>query len=519
MTERTSFFSFSRLLCAGLLLTGLAEPLVAIAEAQQRPAARTRPGAATPARQTPPPVRPAGWSSPRGMAALQTSLSEILASGPRSGTWGVMVVSLSRGDTLFAHRAGEMMQPASTLKMYTAAIALDRLGSDHTFRTTVLRDGPVENGVVRGNLYLRGDGDPSLSPRYFREERPMPALARLIASQGIRRVEGDVIADATAFEDRLVPEGWQTYYLGAAYAARVSGLSLHDNLVWVVVQPAATAAVVKLEPASSTARVESTVRVVAGSGGSIVASRRSDGVIQVRGTIGRNSGPLRYSLVVDNPPMFVGGALHEALREAGVEVTGQVRLGASPAGAEPVAAVQSPELSRIVAAMNRESINIYAELLFRNAGRTVGENVEGSATTARQALAEFYRDKLSADPEQVYAADGSGLSILNRVTARSMIQLLDYAHRAPWAPAFHASLPVAGESETLRSRMRGAPAQGNLHAKTGTTNTVASLGGYVTARNGELLAFAFVYNGGDRWNARAVMDSMGSTLAEFVRGD
>jgi serine-type D-Ala-D-Ala carboxypeptidase/endopeptidase (penicillin-binding protein 4) len=519
MTRNSISFNTARLVWgAAALVATLGEPLAGAVDAQARPN-RTRSGTSAPARNTPPPVKPAGWSSPRGMAAVQTALSEIIASGPRTGSWGVMVVSLSRGDTLFAHRSGELMQPASTLKMYTAAIALDRLGPEHTFRTLVLRDGEVENGVLKGNLYLRGDGDPSLSPRYFRDERPMPALARLVASQGIRRVEGDIIADATAFEDRLVPEGWQSYYLGSAYAARVSGLSLNDNLVWVVVRAEGDRADVSLEPASTTAHVESTVRVVAGSGGSITAVRRSDGLIQVRGTIGRTSAPRRYSLVVDNPPLFTGGALHAALRDAGVEVTGHVRIGASPEGVEPVAAVQSPELSRIVAAMNRESINIFAELLFRNAGRTVGENVEGSAATARQALAEFYRTRIGADPEQIYAADGSGLSILNRVTPRSMVQLLDYAHRAPWSPAFHASLPVAGESETLRSRMRGAPAQGNLHAKTGTTNTVASLGGYVTARNGELLAFAFIYNGSDRWNARAVMDSMGSTLAEFVRGD
>jgi D-alanyl-D-alanine carboxypeptidase/D-alanyl-D-alanine-endopeptidase (penicillin-binding protein 4) len=119
----------------------------------------------------------------------------------------------------------------------------------------------------------------------------------------------------------------------------------------------------------------------------------------------------------------------------------------------------------------------------------------------------------------IYAADGSGLSVLDKLTARSMIQLLSYAHRAPWSAQFHASLPVAGESETLRGRMRGTPAQGNLHAKTGTTNTVISLGGYVTARNGEVIAFCFIYNGADRWGARAAMDQMGATLAEFGRLD
>jgi len=114
-------------------------------------------------------------------------------------------------------------------------------------------------------------------------------------------------------------------------------------------------------------------------------------------------------------------------------------------------------------------------------------------------------------------ADGSGLSQLDRVTPRSMVQLLGYVHQADWGPVFHASLPVDGESGTLRRRAKGTPARGNLHAKTGTTNTVAALGGYVTARNGEVLAFSLIYNGADRSNAKAAMDQIGATMAEFVR--
>jgi D-alanyl-D-alanine carboxypeptidase/D-alanyl-D-alanine-endopeptidase (penicillin-binding protein 4) len=434
----------------------------------------------------------------------------------RSGAWGVMVVSLTRGDTLFALNPDAMLQPASTLKMYTAAIALERLGPNHTFKTSVVRDGPVRDGVLEGTLYLRGDGDPSLSPRYFPDERPMDRLARQVVAAGIRRVTGGIVADASAFEDRLIPEGWQSRYLGAAYAARVSALSLNENLVWVVVTPSAGRAQVALEPASTTVPVVSTVRVVGGSGGSISAYRASDGTIHVRGAIGRSSGPRRYSLVVENPPLFTAGALHAALVAAGVTVDGSVRLGEAPKEATTVATIASPPLWSIISAMNRESINIFAELLFRSAGRVATER-EGSAQTGLAALREFMDKEVGARPEVVYAADGSGLSVLDKVTARSMIQLLAYAHRAPWSAHFHASLPVAGESETLRGRMRGTPAQGNLHAKTGTTNSVVSLGGYVTARNGEVLAFAFVYNGADRWNARAAMDQIGATLAEFTR--
>jgi D-alanyl-D-alanine carboxypeptidase/D-alanyl-D-alanine-endopeptidase (penicillin-binding protein 4) len=114
-------------------------------------------------------------------------------------------------------------------------------------------------------------------------------------------------------------------------------------------------------------------------------------------------------------------------------------------------------------------------------------------------------------------SDGSGLSSLNRVSPRALTELLMYANRAPWSREFHETLPIAGMSETLRSRMIHTPAQGNLHAKTGTTNDVIALGGYVTSRSGELLAFSMFYNGRERWNARETIDAVGATLAGFAR--
>jgi D-alanyl-D-alanine carboxypeptidase/D-alanyl-D-alanine-endopeptidase (penicillin-binding protein 4) len=166
--------------------------------------------------------------------------------------------------------------------------------------------------------------------------------------------------------------------------------------------------------------------------------------------------------------------------------------------------------------MNRESINHYAELLFRDGARGSQRLVQGSVANGNRAMRQFL-GRVGADTNTVYNADGSGLSINDRVTARAMVQLLDYAHRVPWGPEFHASLPVAGKSGTQADRMKGSPAQGNLHAKTGTTNDVIALAGYVTATNGEVLAFSFIYNGHDRWTAKSTIDVMGETLASFGR--
>ena len=456
------------------------------------------------------------WSKPVGVPALATAVSSALASHTRSGEWGAIIVSLTRGDTLFAQNADAMMQPASTMKMFTSAVALDRFGPDYTFRTPVLRDGQVAaDGSLSGSLYLRGVGDPSLSSRFWHEQEPMDALAHQIAAAGIKHVRGDIVGDASAFDDKLVPDGWKTTYLGAAYAARVSALSLNEGLVWVVVQPNGKTASVTLDPASTTVPVDGSVRLVGGTGGHITAIRRPDGGITVRGTIGASSGPLRYSLVVDNPPMFAAGALRAALQKAGVTVDGQTRLGTTPSGAAEVAAVASPPLAQVIGEMDRESINVYAEMLFRAAAHASGQ--VGSAGSGLANLREFLTKKVGTRADVVNVSDGSGLSTLDQVTPRSMVRLLGYVHQAPWGPVFDAALPVEGESGTLKRHGKGAPSRGNLHAKTGTTNTVAALGGYVTARNGEVLAFSLIYNGSDRWNAKAAMDQIGATMAEFVR--
>jgi D-alanyl-D-alanine carboxypeptidase/D-alanyl-D-alanine-endopeptidase (penicillin-binding protein 4) len=192
-------------------------------------------------------------------------------------------------------------------------------------------------------------------------------------------------------------------------------------------------------------------------------------------------------------------------------------LGRTPSSAVKIASIQSPTLDRIVAAMNRESINHFAELLLRNAARGRERSTQGTAASGQTLLRQLFAAKVKADTVQLHVADGSGLSTLDRITPRAMTQMLGYAHRADWGPFFHASLPVAGQSELMRRRMRGGQAQGNLHAKTGTTNDVVALSGYVTAVNGEVIAFTFIYNGRDRGAARSMIDVMGQTLANFVR--
>jgi D-alanyl-D-alanine carboxypeptidase/D-alanyl-D-alanine-endopeptidase (penicillin-binding protein 4) len=237
--------------------------------------------------------------------------------------------------------------------------------------------------------------------------------------------------------------------------------------------------------------------------------------IEVRGTIGAARTGASVQVVAEHPALVTTAAFRAALEAQGVVIGGPARMGNAASGAPRVAALASATLGELVTTMNGESNNHFAELLFRNSARSVG--VVGSADNANILLRRFLYEKAQVVPTDVYAADGSGLSTADRVTPRAMVQLLGYAAKAPWHDVLEQSLPVAGRTETLRRRMKFTPAMGNLHAKTGTTNDVASLGGYVMSKGGERLAFSFIYNGHDRWRAKEAMDAMGATLASYTR--
>jgi D-alanyl-D-alanine carboxypeptidase/D-alanyl-D-alanine-endopeptidase (penicillin-binding protein 4) len=347
----------------------------------------------------------------------------------------------------------------------------------------------------------------------------MRALAGLVAAAGIKRVTGDIVADASAFEKRVIPDGWLARYLQDSYAARVSALSLNGNLLQVAVTPGTSRkTAITLRPAVSGFKIVNQ-SVVKGTGrsGRLSVSQRSGNTIVVSGWIGSKSAPRVYTVVVEDPALFAASAFRVALEDQGIAVDGKIRFAPTPATATAIGSLSSPPLYQLAALMNGESDNHFAELLLRNASRGREHGIEGSAELANKQLRALLSERAGMNPDALSISDGSGLSSKDRVTPRAMTSLLSYANAAPWAREFHASLPVAGRTETLRNRMGNTPAQGNLHAKTGTTNDAIALSGFVTAASGELLAFSFLYNGQDRGSARETIDAMGATLAAFTR--
>jgi D-alanyl-D-alanine carboxypeptidase/D-alanyl-D-alanine-endopeptidase (penicillin-binding protein 4) len=429
--------------------------------------------------------------------------------------WGAIAWSLDRDRPLFAIRANDVFVPASNNKVFSTIWALAVLGPTYRFPTDLLRTGPVVDGVLRGDVVLRGSGDPTLGYPFVGHDplddlRPMAVALRRL---GVREVAGSVMADATIFDSLRFGPRWpgDTGNGVSPYAPRVSGLAFHRNLVRLDLRVAAGRVVVETFPRWP----ELPVRVEAGvGGGGARATRRpDDDTIRVLGGVGRR-GLHRYLVGVARPELLAVAALRQALEEAGIAVRGPLRAGPAPPGAVLVHRHWSAPLATMVPFCNRESDNFFAEHLWKaTAARVLGQ---GSYTRGGVAAAIFFARSAGVPFGQLYQADGSGLSAFNHVSPYAILRALRFADRAPWGPTFHASLAVGGAREgTLRHLFRQPPARGNLHAKTGYIRGVRSLSGYVTARNGERIAFAFLYNGPATSGARAAQERLGMLLATY----
>jgi D-alanyl-D-alanine carboxypeptidase/D-alanyl-D-alanine-endopeptidase (penicillin-binding protein 4) len=443
--------------------------------------------------------------------------AEAIVGRANEADWSAFAWSIDRQQPLFAIHADDVRLPASNNKVFTSLWALGVLGPEHRFDTDVLVSAlPGADGVLRGDVYLRGSGDPTFGYPDFEQDpmRPLRLIAAHLAKLGVREVTGAVIGDASIFDSVLVGPDWPKDTGGgsARYAPRVSGLAFQRNLLWVGAEAVPGGGVaVQRWPAVTEIPVVSRARV---GGGRAWAVRPPDGdTIEIRGAVS-GRGADRYPVGVSHPALLAAGALRAALAEHGIAVGEPARIGKTPAGATLVYRHVSPPLSVMIPMLNRHSDNFFAEHLFKATAATVLG--EGSYARAGSASAMFFIRNAGVPYGQLYQADGSGLSSHNRASANALVRALIYAHQAPWAEVFYNSLAIAGDRDgTMRRMFVGTPAAGRIHAKTGYIRGVRTLSGYVTARNGETIAFSFLYNGRNTSGARAVETELGNLLAGY----
>lgn len=452
------------------------------------------------------------------LAALRGRLSSLVAHpGLRGAGVGVEVADLATGEVLFDYNALQPLTPASVMKLVSGATALEYLGPEHVFLTTAAAADPIgPDGALAGDLYLVGSGDPTV------QTADLKALAAELRQAGLRRVSGNIMADAGCFADMGPGSGWDPRDEDYRYAAEIAGLALNWNALEVAVVPAKSVgrpAEIRTIPRTGYVGLENSTRTVSGSRRGIISADRRSGtnILKVSGTIGRWHAPVTCIRTVHEPDLYAACVFREALVAAGIAVEGQHARGRTPEQALVLAQHQSKPLRDIFVPMMKHSANLTAECLYRTASFAV--EGQGSAfASARLACALL--EAAGADTGPLVLADASGLSRRDRLTADCLVRLLRYMWlRGAYPDVFVDALPIAAVDGTLKKRMAGTRAANNLRAKTGTLTGVCSLAGYVVSADGELLCFAILMSGyqGGADRPRRIQDQMGVALAEFRR--
>lgn len=456
-----------------------------------------------------------GTAHAQSSLSLQVTLDQLLeAPDYESAFWGALVLDLQDSTVHYARHARQNFIPASVTKLFVTAAALEQLGPHFRYTTRLLADGPIVDGVLLGNLIVRGVGDPAIGGRFTDGDRTATfrAWADSLHRLGVRRITGHIIGDDDYFDDTPLGVGWSWDDLTYWYAAEISALSFNDNCVDVTIEARRPGEPGRLSWQPPTNYVTFLNRTL-----TIPADRPfKEGYRRLPGTNtivlfsqvpegSRDS----ESLTVHNPTRFFVHVLREVLLAEGIVVEGQPvdvdELTTKPSYADPklwtVATYTSPPLTEIVRVINQRSQNLYAEMLLRTLGveRPVRNSTlePGSAAIGLAAAARTWF-RAGIDTNRIQLVDGSGLSPQNLVSPEATVRLLAYMARHPdrdvWR-AFYTSLPAGGEEKTtLENRLRTGRAHRNVRAKTGTVSNVSALAGYVRTPNGRLLAFAIFCN-------------------------
>jgi serine-type D-Ala-D-Ala carboxypeptidase/endopeptidase (penicillin-binding protein 4) len=416
----------------------------------------------------------------------------------RSARWGILIVDPERGDTLYSRDAGKLFVPASNMKLITGAVALEALGPDFQFETRFLADGPLRDGTLDGDLLVEGRGDPSVSSNTLGDAMVVPrAIADSLWDRGVRSIGGRLLPFGNAFPDANAGYGWEWEDFETSSGAFIDELLFNEGFSEIHVAAADRAGeppIVRTTPAVRFPSVTVVASTIARGTGAdsvpqldIVKDTVRGGVI-LRGTI-----PVGDSAVLEythpDPAAAYLAALHEALRDRGIVVRDIVY--ASPVASEALFVQRSPPLRQILPHFLKPSQNQVGEMLFKQIALQATDT--GTAAVARHVVA----DRLvtfGARPDGYLIRDGSGLSRHDLVSPETLVHVLDAMRRSGNFDLYYASLPIAGVDGTLEHRMRGTPAEGNVHGKTGTLSNVRSLSGYVTTASGRMLLFSILCN-------------------------
>jgi len=420
-----------------------------------------------------------------------------------SSQWGVVIQSLANGEYFYKRNEDKLFIPASDLKLVTSAAALINLGNDYRFKTELYRRGKVDGSVLRGDLIVKGFGDPTISGRLYDGEitKIFEDWADSLLQLGIDEIAGNIIGDGTVFDNVNLGEGWAWDHESDWFAAPTGALSLNENCIDILVKPTAKGQKASLSLQPSTNYVTILNRVYTVPADSItdinVYRERGTNIITVSGTVCEKSDTLRYYSTINSPTQFFVVVLKDVLQKKGIVVRGfgtdanDLTESLDYTKANILFTHHSVPLSLILNIMNKNSYNFYAEQLLK----TLGYEKEKYGTVANGLrVVKSFLSTIGVNTEGLSIVDGSGLSRLNLVSPKQFISLLSFMYKHNLFKFFYNSQSIAGRDGTLAERFQKTRVEDNLHAKTGMLEGVRSLSGYIYTGDKELVAVSLIVN-------------------------
>jgi D-alanyl-D-alanine carboxypeptidase/D-alanyl-D-alanine-endopeptidase (penicillin-binding protein 4) len=432
---------------------------------------------------------------------------------------GIMVCDPVSGEPLLVHNASTLLAPASVLKLVTSATALEILGPDYRFSTTLLYSGQIDTIrlVLKGDLIVRGGGDPTLGSAFFEDVTPPEAFAGEwisdIRKSGIKEITGNLLMDASAFPGMTVPGSWSWDDIGNYYGAAPSPLTVFDNMIRLYfdspVLPGEPVILSRTEPATpgivwqSEVKSSAVNRDLAYVFGSPWGEKRI-----ITGTIPGGRKNFVVKAAMPDPPLMLGFFLKQKLDSAGIVIRGEVKVITEKADGMILSVIKSPPLSEILRVLNHESVNLFADHLVYQI--ELEKSGRGSLENGLELIHRFWKDYSVRDTFFIH--DGSGLSRFNAISAQQIIQVLGHMLQSSNRDVFLGSLPVAGKG-TLSSFSTSAFPGQSLRCKSGSIDKVRCYAGYLQCDSGREVAFAILVN-----NYASGSAEMGRKLQKLLLG-
>ena len=439
---------------------------------------------------------------------IQESIEKISqGSNLENAVWGVYAKYVDSKNPIISLNSNKALAPASGLKIITSGVGLEILGKDYRYFTRIFYDGTITKGILKGDIYFVGGGDPSLGSSRVSGSSDLDQLSNGIITafnkSGIVKIEGNIYSDALRYIDNPIPNNWYWIDIGNYYGTSNTALSLNDNLYELYFQPGKNKGddthVLRTEPEISDLTFTNYVKTGAkgsGDNGYIFnAPNQFEAVL--RGTVPAGVSEFSIRGSIPNPPLFAAQYLKKILKENNISVSGNteiLRVKKSYSMEKLIFEKASPTLDKIVYIINKKSFNFYTEMLLKEIG-FVTKN-EGSTETGINAINEFL-DKKNITTKGLNLFDGSGLSRSNAITTETFVEFLEYMNASESFEAFYKSLGITGDKNDIAafgSYGVGTALENNGRIKSGYIGGVRSHQGYIKDQKGKIICFSFIAN-------------------------